>query len=168
MLTCHVVSIFERFGSLIDEDESGIEVITKSLVSLLISSCILEERDSKQQAAASVAAADDRDTQAPSNGSGSATVIDSSSSTEQAQVRLYTETELSRAVVFEGEPRLLRGTADFTLDYADDHGGRYRGNLVVVQSKRRYVLDSELGQMLAYMGELERRSFRWLSKVSAY
>lgn len=70
-----------------------------------------------------------------------------------AQISLYMETELSRQVVYKGQPRMLKGIADYTLGYADaGAGGRHSANLIIVKSKRRWELDSAFGQLLAYMG----------------
>ncbi|KAI9807034.1 MAG: hypothetical protein M1825_005751 [Sarcosagium campestre] len=68
----------------------------------------------------------------------------------RAQISLYMETRLSGPVVYKDRPRILSGIADYTLGYAGA-GEKHAANLIIVESKRRWELDSAFGQLLVYM-----------------
>ena len=79
---------------------------------------------------------------------------DSISSTPEdpASLSLQYETTLERQVIYDGEERLLSGSADYTVWYEPKTPKNLSANLIIVEAKKMNGTDTCLGQLAAYMG----------------
>ncbi len=69
-----------------------------------------------------------------------------------AILELHHETALQRQVIYKREPRLLSGFADYIIWYDEPQKSKLATNLIIVEAKKRYLTDSCMGQLAAYMG----------------
>lgn len=64
---------------------------------------------------------------------------------------LKPEVQIHRSVKYKQEPRLLKGTADYVLQY--DEEDKYGTILVIIEAKRYGSVGLAEGQLVAYMGK---------------
>ncbi len=77
----------------------------------------------------------------------------SSSRDTPVPMNVFFETELKQLVTFRGKQYLLSGIPNYSLGYKTEDT-TISNNLVIVEAKRRWAMESAYGQLLSYMGLL--------------
>lgn len=77
-------------------------------------------------------------------------IPESPTSASRQDICVHFETEIRQAISFKGTNYVLSGIADYSLGYNNEGTGS--GNLVVVEAKQLFNLQSAYAQLLAYMG----------------
>ena len=71
---------------------------------------------------------------------------------DPAILELQHETQFQRQIVYQGETRLLKGYADYTVWYDSRNKSSLATNLIIIEAKKIGFTDTCLGQLTAYMG----------------